>query len=97
MERVQRRVSQGLRAHGLQGEAVRELWLLSLMERGQRSDPVAACDYCQGPSEHSEPNASIQMAKQSVVNMHNGLGDSAGELEKRFHWESSVRLAQVTR
>lgn len=45
----------------------------------------------------SEPNASIQMAKQSVVNMHNGLGDSAGELEKRFHWESSVRLAQVTR
>lgn len=31
---------------------LRELWLLSLMERRQRSDPTAACDYCQGPSEH---------------------------------------------
>lgn len=30
---------------------LRELWLLSLMERRQRNDPMAPCDYCQGPSE----------------------------------------------
>jgi len=27
---------------------LRELFLLSLMERRQSSDPAAACDYCQG-------------------------------------------------
>ena len=30
---------------------LRELCLLSLMERRQRSDPTAACDYCQGSYE----------------------------------------------
>lgn len=69
-ERIQRRVSQGLRTHDLQDEAERALASVSDGKEAKESYPVAACDYCQGPSEHVRakcfhPDGKIKCHKQA--------------------------------